>query len=139
AAIIYRAVQSQPWPGSASVTFTPICMAKTSWAGSFHLNEKVVSRINSYLYEGPVTVARPFRLSTNLQIAFQGSVVHGEGFVLTQAEAEELFRKRPENRDVIVPYLRGEDFNSTPEQTPSTWVINFREWPLEKAATYPEC
>ncbi len=38
-----------------------------------------------------------------------------------------------------VPYLNGEDLNSRPDQSPSRWVINFHDWPLERAETYPDC
>ena len=40
---------------------------------------------------------------------------------------------------MLFPYLNGEDLNSRPDQSPSRWVINFHDWPLEKAETYPDC
>ena len=39
---------------------------------------------------------------------------------------------------MLFPYLNGEDLNSRPDQSPSRWVINFHDWPLERAETYPE-
>ncbi len=50
-----------------------------------------------------------------------------------------LLERDPRNRDVLFPYLSGEDLNSRPDQSPSRWVINFHDWPLEKAETYPAC
>ncbi|MGI8485111.1 MAG: type IIL restriction-modification enzyme MmeI, partial [Thermomicrobiales bacterium] len=41
--------------------------------------------------------------------------------------------------DVLFPFLGGEDLNSRPDQSPSRWVINFRDWPIEKARGYPDC
>jgi hypothetical protein len=39
----------------------------------------------------------------------------------------------------LFPYLNGEDLNSRWDQSPSRWVINFRDWPIEKAMEYPDC
>jgi hypothetical protein len=39
----------------------------------------------------------------------------------------------------LFPYLNGEDLNSDPEQKPTRWVINFFDWPEEKARSYPDC
>ncbi len=50
-----------------------------------------------------------------------------------------LIEKDPRNRDVMFPYLNGEDLNSRPDQSPSRWVINFHNWPLEQAEMYPDC
>ena len=72
------------------------------------------------------------------------------GFVLEPDEAQRLIDKNPRNKDVLFPYLNGEDLNSRPDQSPSRWVINFFDWPLDRdsapegyegpvAADYPDC
>jgi hypothetical protein len=72
------------------------------------------------------------------------------GFVLEPGEAQLLIEKDPRNKDVLFPYLNGEDLNSRPDQSPSRWVINFFDWPLDResapmgytghvAAEYPDC
>jgi len=61
------------------------------------------------------------------------------GFVLSPGEAEQLIAKSERNRDVILPFLNGAEFNSTPDQSGSRWVIFFRNWPLDKAERYPDC
>jgi hypothetical protein len=43
------------------------------------------------------------------------------------------------NREVLFPFLNGEDLNSRPDQSPSRWVINFRDWPIERAREYSDC
>ena len=60
------------------------------------------------------------------------------GFVLEPDEAKRLIEKNASNKDVLFPYLNGEDLNSRPDQSPSRWVINFRDWSLERAETYPD-
>jgi hypothetical protein len=61
------------------------------------------------------------------------------GFVLEPDEAQRLLDKDSRNREVLFPYLNGEDLNSRWDQSPSRWVINFHDWPLERAMEYPDC
>ena len=60
------------------------------------------------------------------------------GFIVTEEEARAMIKRDQRNREVLFPYLNGEDLNSDPEQKPSRWVINFWDWPEEKAKTYRE-
>ena len=138
-ATIYQAVQSQAWPGSASVTVTPISLTNSWWDGKSRLNNRIVSGINSYLYELGTISGSPHRLASNSMLSFQGSVVHGKGFLLNRDEAYELIQKNSKNSKIIHPYLKGNEFNSTPDHSPSTYVINFYDWSLKKANEYPEC
>ena len=57
----------------------------------------------------------------------------GMGFVLEPEEAKALIAKNPANEDCLYPYLNGEDLNSSSTQSPSRWVINFFDWPLERS------
>ncbi|WP_308418052.1 MULTISPECIES: type IIL restriction-modification enzyme MmeI [Streptomyces] len=58
--------------------------------------------------------------------------------MLSPQQAEELIQRDPRNRDVLFPYLNGEDLNSRPDCSASRWVINFHDWPEERAREYPE-
>ncbi|MFJ7125650.1 type IIL restriction-modification enzyme MmeI [Streptomyces sp. NPDC098101] len=82
----------------------------------------------------------PFRsrLVANAGKSFQGSIVLGKGFLLTPTQAEDLIQRDPRNKDVLFPYLNGEDLNSRPDCSASRWVINFHDWPEERAREYPE-
>ena len=60
------------------------------------------------------------------------------GFVLEPAQAKELIQRDPRNREVLFPYLNGEDLNSRPDCSASRWVINFHDWPEEQARSYSE-
>jgi hypothetical protein len=71
--------------------------------------------------------------------SFIGSFVNGIGFVLEPDEATELLERDQQNAQVVFPYLNGEDLNSRPDCSPSRWVINFFDWPLERAEGYPDC
>lgn len=78
-------------------------------------------------------------LLSNKGKSFQGSIVLGKGFILTQEEALTLIDKDPRNKEVLFPYLNGDDLNNSSNQEPSRWVINFFDWPEEKARNYPDC
>ncbi len=58
---------------------------------------------------------------------------------MTKEQAATLIAKDPHNKDVLFSYLNGEDLNTNPDQSPSRWVINFFDWPEDKARTYPDC
>ena len=106
--------------------------------------------ITSFLTEPGTVSGPPHRLAANAGKSFIGSYVLGMGFVLEPDEAQRLIEKDPRNKDVLFPYLNGEDLNSRPDQSPSRWVINFFDWPLDRdsapedyegpvAADYPDC
>ncbi|MDM8550844.1 hypothetical protein QUF72_12225, partial [Desulfobacterales bacterium HSG2] len=82
--------------------------------------------------------------------SFQGSTILGSGFVLSPEGAQRLVDKDQCNSLVLFPYLSGEDVNSDMNQAPRRWVINFRNWPLDRnkippnysdpvASDFPDC
>jgi hypothetical protein len=84
-------------------------------------------------------VTGPARRLTALGgLAFNGSKVLGQGFVLTPGEAIALLGRDPRNRAVVMPYLTAEDLNSRPDQSPPRWIVNFRDWSAERAHVYKE-
>ncbi|MGQ7855529.1 type IIL restriction-modification enzyme MmeI [Pedobacter sp. WC2501] len=86
-----------------------------------------------------MVIGNPFPLKQNTKKSFQGSIVLGKGFVLSSEEAKMLIAKDACNKEVLFPYLNGDDLNNDPEQKPSRWVINFFDWSEEKARTYTDC
>ncbi|MCT7956101.1 BREX-1 system adenine-specific DNA-methyltransferase PglX [Laspinema sp. D3] len=150
--IIPRAVPSRPWPGTASLEVAYVWWYQGKWQGNFVLEDKVVSGITPYLTVPGQSAGNPYRLAENQGKSFQGSNVLGLGFTMTPEEAQELIKKDPRNQEVLFPYLNGQDLNSNPDQSPSRWVINFQDWPLDAehddqkkpkgppyAVDYPDC
>ncbi len=150
--VIPRAVPSRKWPGKASLEVSHIWMRKDYWQAEFILDEKPVTGITPFLVTPGKATGNPYQLAANRDKSFQGSIVLGMGFVLTPEEAQALIDKDPRNKDVLFPYLNGEDLNSRPDQSPSRWVINFHDWPLDAehddpknpkgppyAVDYPDC
>ncbi|KAB8145737.1 restriction endonuclease [Chloroflexia bacterium SDU3-3] len=136
--IIPRAVPSRRWPGKAAVEVAHIWVRHGDWRGVYVLNDQPTSSITPFLTTASAASGTPFRLKANENKSFIGSYVLGMGFVLEPDEAQALIERDPRNKDVLFPYLNGEDLNSRPDQSPSRWVINFHDWPLERAETYPD-
>jgi hypothetical protein len=128
---INHAVRSMKWPGMAAVEVSLVTIYKGKWQKEFTLDRKPVKTITTYLDDSQVT-GDPYPLKQNENKSFQGSIVLGKGFVLTPEEARRLIEKNPRNKDVLFPYLNGEDLNTNPDQSPSRWVINFHDWPLNR-------
>jgi hypothetical protein len=97
-----------------------------------------VDRITSSLEAAARISGKPERLAANLGISFQGSNILGLGFTIEPERAYQPIAEDPRNADVLFPYLNGQDLNSRPDCSASRWVINFHDWPKEKAKTYPE-
>ena len=138
-ATVYRALPSRKWPGEANLEVAHVWLRKGTWAGTFVLDDANVIGITSQLQPPGSVVGQPHRLAANGRRSYNGSYVMGMGFVLEPQEAQELLEADSRNRDVLFPYLNGEDLNSRWDQSPSRWVINFHDWPLEKAMEYFAC
>ncbi|WP_181957564.1 Eco57I restriction-modification methylase domain-containing protein [Streptomyces paludis] len=138
---IRRAVKSEKWPSrSAVLEYCAVwTTARPLDAGAVRILDGLEVRgITSSLYPESRVSGRPHRLASRAGQSFQGSNVLGKGFVLTWEQAEELIESDPRNRDVIFPYLNGEDLNSRPDCSASRQVINFHDWTEEQAREYPE-
>jgi hypothetical protein len=134
-----RAISSQKWPGTASLQVACIWIRRSNWHGLCLLDEKPVTGISPLLSALETTYNKPYGLCANSGIAFKGHNIYGIGFVLGVEEAQSLLARDPRNKDVLFPFLNGEDLNSSPNQFPSRWIINFRDWSLEQAEAYPDC
>lgn len=133
------AYKSIPWPGKAGVTVSLITLNNYKVLKSY-LNGKEVPFISSRLeatIEG--VEMQPYSLFANKELAFQGSIIYGEGFKINKQTAEEFLTLDFKYKDVIKPFLTGDDLNEDFEQKPSEIVINFYDWPLSKANEYPLC
>jgi hypothetical protein len=132
--VIIRAEPDAEWPGVAGVNISKLWVRRGYWSGERILGEQPVENISSYLTTASRGQGHPHTLSVNEERAYVGSFLCGNGFVLTQDEAQ-LLRSRPLNDRVILPYLTGQDVNSSPKNSASRSVINFFDWPLDRGAS----
>lgn len=133
-AVIYAAYPNEPWPGKAAVITSRVHVHKGRWRGQRTLLGRSALFISAFLTDREEW--SPKRLKANESKAFIGSYVLGMGFVLSPDEATRMLDADPKNGNVVFPYINGDDLNSDPEQRPSRWVINFWDWPEERAREY---
>lgn len=129
---VYHAVRSTPWPGDASLEVAHVWIRRGPWTGRYLLDGQDVRGITALLLPPGGVSGIPHRLDANRELSFIGSFVLGMGFVLECSEAESLLKRGPRLREVIEPYLNGEDLNNRPDHSPSRYVINFRDWPVDR-------
>ena len=136
---ITRAIQSRSWLSrSASLEFAVV------WGTRDVVSPRVmavcddapVPRISTLLEPAGRAEGKPQRLVENQGIAFQGCIVHGEGFILKPKEAQNWIEKDSNNAEVLFPYLIGKDLNSRPDCSASRWIVNFNNWMEVRAAEY---
>jgi hypothetical protein len=101
------------------------------------LDGSEVGEITAALRPASSDVSAAERLQANSGRCFYGPIPSGRGFVLRLEEAEKLLADEPRYRDVIRPFLGGEDISNDPLQAPRRYVIDFGLRSLEEAMEYP--
>ncbi|WP_326814170.1 Eco57I restriction-modification methylase domain-containing protein [Streptomyces sp. NBC_01763] len=138
--VIRRAIKSAPWPSSSAML--EYCVVWTSRAA---IAVGAVSVLNGTVMPNGVTTGlNPSTresdwgevLDVNGRISHIGSYVLGLGFTLSEAVAREWIAEDDSYKDVLFPYLTGQDINSDVTHGTDRWVIDFHDWPLSKAQDY---
>jgi hypothetical protein len=144
---IFSATKRLKWPGLATVVVSVVHVQNGAVAGVRRLDGKAVDRITAFLYSQGGH-SDPFRLAENDEKSFQGSIVLGMGFTFddrasdgrasTLSDLDGLLAANPKNREVIFPYLGGDEVNSHPSHSPHRYIINFSSRSLEEASHWPD-
>jgi hypothetical protein len=134
---ITRSIQSASWPSnSVNLEYSAV------WGSMGQVAEEVprfadgipALRISSLLESGEDI--DPVRLAENTGIVFEGCKPYGMGFIIEPEEAKSWIDVNPKNRDVLFPYLNGEDLNGRPDTFASRFIIDYRNRPEAEAETY---
>ncbi|MFP8959237.1 Eco57I restriction-modification methylase domain-containing protein [Streptomyces nanhaiensis] len=136
---ISKATQSERWPvSSASLEYSAVwgTYGPISPAAQRMVDGVEARRISTLLEPGGRIEGHPKRLAENQGVTFEGCKPYGRGFLLEPSEAAAWLAADSRNQDVLFPFLNGEDLNSRPDSSPSRWVIDFKDWPEEKAQEY---
>ena len=133
---VYRAVKRVKWPGDAAVVVSVVHVEKGEFAGKRMLDGAPVERITAFLFHRGGH-ADPVRLAANAGKSFVGSYILGMGFTFDDtdkkgvasplAEMRRLIAQDSRNREVIFPYVGGEEVNTSPTHAHHRYVINFGE------------
>ncbi len=143
--VIYDAIKRFQWPGTAAVVVSSIHVAKCCSDIHAELNGKRVDRISSFLWASSVDMS-PVSLR-NVPYFSLGSKIYGQGFLFDDdnnactpiATMNELLEKEPSLRERVLPYIGGEELNSSPTLSPHRYVIYLSDvaeesdldrWPL---------
>ncbi len=139
---IFRAQRRLKWPGKAAVVVSVVHAAKGAYSGPNNLDGQDVKTISAFLFHSGGH-DDPERLELNAGKSFQGSIVLGMGFTFDDTDSKEvatplsemhqLLEDNTRNRQVIFPYIGGEEVNTSPTHAHHRYVINFRDLPLRRA------
>lgn len=145
---IFNAVSSQIWEGEAVVYVSIVNWTKEDYKGQKFLyfeDEKnttvlkqyKVNEINSSLsLSVDVKDAKVLAINTNTKKAFSGQTHGHEGFLLSITEAETLIQKDIQNKEVIKPFLIGEELVGNIGAKPKRYVIDFTLHDVINAGRY---
>ena len=135
------------WPGEAAVVVSVVHLLKGEWRSQRFLDGVAVDSITAFLFHDGGH-DDPARFAANAGRSFQGAIILGMGFTFDDTDTkgvatsiekmEELISENPYNRNVIVPYIGGEEVNTDPRHSHHRFVIDFgdrdevtckAEWP----------
>ena len=110
------------WPGLAAVIVSVLHIGKGSVTEMKQIDSRDVERITAFLFHRGGH-DDPVRLKANAGKSFQGSIVLGMGFTFDDtdkegvasplAEMHRLIELDPHNREVIYPYIGGQEINAS--------------------------
>lgn len=141
--VIYRAVSRHQWEGDAAVVVAQVFVRRGAVAEDTGavLDGRPVRRISAYLMEGDLD-GSPAVLRANAGKAFAGTEIFGNGFTFDDADTKQQayplalmhdLRIKVTNFDAAVfPYLGGEEATNHPRHQARRFVIDFRDYPLQR-------
>jgi SAM-dependent methyltransferase len=144
---IVEAVASQPWNGDAGVHVSIVNWIKGEQAGPKRLFGSKGDPLKFVLLPViPSTLAPQWDVSGAAVLdvnrtsggCFQGQTHGHSGFLLNAEEAADLLRRSPDFREVVFPYLTGDELLDRTETTPWRYVIDFHPRDLDEARSFSE-
>lgn len=136
---ITRSIQSKPWPvSSANLEYAAVWGIKGTVPDTIakDCDGAEVVCISTLLEPHGRVMGNPVALKENQNISFIGCNIVGKGFIVTRHQVNEWVKADSRNKEVLFPYLNGDDLNSNPDSSASRWVIDFNDRSEEKAKSY---
>jgi hypothetical protein len=126
---LVHAVRRLPWPGYVSVVVSILHIQKGHVDVTPILDGRPCDRISAYLVPGNVDHS-PTRLRTNPYYS-SGSKIYGQGFLFDDSDPKanpislmtSLLQHDPRLRDRILPYIGGDEINTSPILEGHRYVI----------------
>jgi hypothetical protein len=136
---ITRATQSARWPSSsANIEYAAIwgTTQPVSEEAERIANDLPARRISTFLESDDGSGGQPAQLAENTGTCFLGCKLRGTGFIVDPATANAWIRQDVRCREVLFPYLSGDDVNSEPDLLAPRWTIDFGDRSQSEAAMY---
>jgi hypothetical protein len=104
---IHAAWPNFEWPGAAAVVASEVHLHRAhavggQWRGAFTLSGQQVPTISAFLSSEDEWSPKPLKASAGK--SFQGSIVLGLGFTMSEAEARLLIARDAKNAEALFPY-----------------------------------
>ena len=129
--IIY-AIKSLRWPGVANLNVALVVIKKGSPnKESIELNGMKERYISSFL-TSEIQLGEPYKLKANKNLMFTGIYFLGDGFLISNEKADKILETDSKYKDVVFPFINGDDINDSVEQKNSRSIINFFDWSFDK-------
>jgi hypothetical protein len=144
---ITEAVSTQVWSGAAVVHVSLVNWIKGPYRGRKILTRQVgdnrdspwqrfeLQSINSSLSpEIDVSSARRLSANEHPKRVFVGQVHHNDHFLLSPEQTAKMVRDHSDHREILFPYLTGEDLLNAGR--PTRWIIDFGQMELFQAMKF---
>ena len=143
--VIFSAIRRLRWPGTAAVVVSVVHIVKNALPERRTLDGRPVNEITAYLFHAGGS-DDPKPLTANAQTAFIGYGIYSPGFTFEDGNPEanemqlirELGQSDIRNKELIFPYLGGEEFTESPRMMAKRFVICFGQFSLEEAKQWPD-
>jgi hypothetical protein len=144
---VYRATKRMRWPGEAAVVVSIVHLLRNAQRSPI-LNGRNVTRVSAYLMEG-ILDESPARLVRNRRGASKGSDIGSIAFTFDDessktavspiSEMKKLLAAEPQSSERILPFIGGEEVNSSPDHSPHRFVISVSDLTeRELGSRYPK-
>lgn len=120
---IYSARKSFPWPGEASLHVSAVHFCSAELRVPASLDGVAVPAIDSTL-SAVAVVAKAFHLPSSLRVAFKGTGLGGDWFVISRDEMASLPAKLASD-GIVKPYVTCQELVSNPQLEPEKLCVDF--------------
>lgn len=142
---IYNAQKRLKWPGLAAVVVSLINVIKGDYEGKRILDDRKVDQITAFLFHNGGN-ENPSRLLENVEKSFVGCDIKGLGFTFDDtnpdatslSEMKKIIERDSLYKNYILPYIGGEEVNTSPTHSYHRYVISFGEMSESEARQFPD-
>jgi hypothetical protein len=142
---IYSCIKRFVWPPPVAVVVSIIHILKGAFKGQRYINGYPAERISAFLFHTGGN-SDPSKLVKNKNISFIGCDIKGQGFLFDDDSSvstsvqvyRDLSKKYVDLKDVVFPYMSGEEINESPTHSAQRYVIHFGDREIDDCKNWSE-